>query len=180
MSVYSVMKKQPHSLATIDPSMPSPSAVLDAVTRLVAAYPCGIACHPSMNAMHQIIEEIPATLDFARAELIVIAPPMSTRIDIIAGLDTVAWHFTDEDGKVHVTLSGSPEFRLDGTNNAVPRLGHAHQELVLADSDRLLGPNVLVTRLRSIRLEVPAQDFNVLIEVEVVNAAPTSGVAMAS
>jgi hypothetical protein len=164
----------------IGPAHLTPSEVLEAVTRLVASFPSGIACHPSDGSLHQIIEEMPATLDLAHGELIAIAPELSNKIEMIAGLATVAWHFTDEDGRVHVTLSGSPELRVDGTGQVITSISPTHQAMILADSDHLLSPNVLATRLRSIRLEVPSRDINLLIEVNLESTDQTSRVALAS
>jgi hypothetical protein len=146
------MNTQPTTSTMIGPSHLTPSAVLEVITRLVAAYPSGIACHPSDGSLHQIIEEMPA----------------------------VAWHFTDEDGRVHVTLSGSPELRVDGTGQVITSISPTHQAMILADSDHLLSPNVLATRLRSIRLEVPSRDINLLIEVNLESTDQTSRVALAS
>ena len=164
----------------IDPSLLTPSAVLEAVTRLVSAYPCGIACHASTNALHQIIEEMPVTLDLACAELIAIAPPGSCKMEKIMALGMVAWHLTDEDGRVHLTLTGVPELCVDGAEAAITRLGSAHQEMVLAHPDRLLGPDALITHLRSMRIEVPALDINVCIQIGISEPVEAPCVAMAS
>jgi hypothetical protein len=174
------MNTQPTTSTMIGPSHLTPSAVLEVITRLVAAYPSGIACHPSDGSLHQIIEEMPATLDLAHGELIAVAPAMSNRVNMIASLSAVAWHFTDEDGRVHVTLSGSPELRVDGTGQVITSISPTHQAMILADSDHLLSPNVLATRLRSIRLEVPSRDVNLLIEVNLESTDQTSRVALAS
>ena len=180
VSVIPIMNTQSTTSMLNGPSLLTPSAVLEAVTRLVAAFPSGIACHPSEGALHQIIEEMPATLDLAHGELIAIAPEMSNKIETITGLATVAWHFTDEDGRVHVTLSGSPELRVDGTGSVITSISPVHQAMLLADSEHLLSPNVLATRIRSIRLEVPSRDLNLLIEVSLESAEQNSRVALAS
>ena len=160
------MKTQPSTPAEMDTSHLTPDLVLRMVSHMIARYPCGIACHPSQNSLHQIIEEIPATLHLAKGELVAIAPPLSEKGPMIASLTKVAWHFTDEDGRVHVTLSGAPELRRNGADIVIPELSKSHQELVIARAERLLGPDILATKLHSIRFEIPSRDLNVLIEVD--------------
>lgn len=164
----------------VHPPLTSPGAILDVVRGLISTFPSGIACHPSQGSLHQIIEEMPVTLMLARGELAALVPPASSKGPVIASLDTISSHFTDEDGRVHVTVTGTPSLHRSAAKLSLPYFSAAHNEAILTDPERFLGADVITTRIRGIQLEVPQHDIKVMIQVAVENESSNESVALAS
>jgi hypothetical protein len=137
------------------PDVNRQAAVTATVAQLIQAFPNGILCYRSQNSLHRIIGEMPVTLDFAMGELIAVIPGIGVRSETIEHLSEVAWHFTDEDGHTHVTVIGQPVLVHGGAEGQLSRVSSHHHEMLLQAPLRLYSSTALVTKVTSIRYEVP-------------------------